>query len=61
MPLRSWQQADPAKYQKIVELKQQGFSFRSIAKLMGVNHTRVRQIYIRELIRKDDAKKETKV
>ncbi len=42
---------------KIVELREQGKTYKEIAELFGVTRERIRQIYCRELWRREPDKK----
>lgn len=42
---------------KIVELREQGKTYKEIAELFGVTPERIRQIYLRELWRRESDKK----
>lgn len=50
-------QEDKNRTSKIVELREQGKTYKEIAKLFGVTKERVRQIYLREVWRREPDKK----
>lgn len=57
MPIKEWQKPNQKKYDKIVECRKTGLSWREIAKVFDMNHSRIRKIYLREMIKKDMEKK----